>query len=69
LALGDERNSQPELLAPERQPAFVERACELALERPVHLFRIAPDRLITDEQSPQDHPDQDEREADRGFAT
>ena len=54
MAFGDERNTQSETTAPERQPALLERAGKLALERPIKPVRVAPDRLVTDKQPTQD---------------
>ncbi len=68
VALGDERDAQPEPLAPERQPAVLECAGQLALERAIHPVRVAADRLVTDQQPAQDRTDEDEGQDQRSFA-
>src|SRR5262249_13070271 len=69
MALGDERNAQPEPIAPERQPALMECARQLALERPIHPVRVAADRLVTDEPAAHDRTDQDEGKDQGALAT
>ena len=69
VALGDERNAQPEPVAPERQPARGEAARQLALERAIQPVRVAAHRLVADEQPAEDGAHQCHRQRERRGAT
>ena len=53
VALRDERHAQAHSVAPERQPAFRQRARQFGLQRPVHPIGVAPHGLVADQEASQ----------------